>query len=79
MTSKLTLQVDNIKTSFEFDGEEVTFNDLLKGFLGCMFAQGYVPGTEMYCFEDYLYQMKNIYSERHVSAELFDGVTREVK
>lgn len=72
--AKLTLEIDNIKTTYEIEDNVPSFDDLLHGFLGCMFAHGFVPGTEMNCFADYLYGMKDLYK---VDPEIFDGLIKE--
>ena len=45
--TKLSLSIDGITTTWEADTSNCTFEVVLKGFLGCMFAQGYIPGTEI--------------------------------
>lgn len=63
MATKLTLEIDGVITTYETNEEDQTFDDILHGFLGCMFGQGYVPGTEMHCFQDYIFGMENIYAK----------------
>ena len=45
--TKISLSIDGITTTWETDTSNCTFEEVLKGFLGCMFAQGYIPGTEI--------------------------------
>lgn len=63
MATKLTLEIDGVTTTYETNEEDQTFDDILRGFLGCMFGQGYVPGTEMHCFQAYIFGMENIYAK----------------
>lgn len=59
---KLTLTIGGTTTTWSSDNEDVTFDDVLSGFLGCMFGQTFVPGTEMDVFENYIHGMKNLYA-----------------
>ena len=63
--AKLSLEMDGIITTFEIEDKEegLTFDELLSGFLGCMFGQGYIPGTEMHCFREYINRMKPLYTK----------------
>ena len=45
--TKISLSIDGIITTWEVNTPDCTFEVVLKGFLGCMFAQGYIPGTEI--------------------------------
>lgn len=75
--TKLTLESDETKLTFELDTEEATFDEVLRGFLGCMFGLGYVPGTEMHCFESYINGMKPLYAKKEVPVDVFDGCIKE--
>jgi hypothetical protein len=70
--TKLTLEVDERKVTFELDEEDVTFDDVLHGFLGCMFGIGYVPGTEMHCFQNYIDGMSPLYVKQEIPEGLLD-------
>jgi len=62
---KLNLEIDGIKSTFESDSEEATFDEVLRGFIGCMFTQGFVPGTEMRCFAEYMGGMAPLYAKNY--------------
>ena len=62
--TKLTLESDGRKSSFELEDEDALFDDVLEGFLGCMFAIGYIPGTEMDSFRRYIYGMDPLYAKK---------------
>ena len=62
--TKLSLSMDGITTTLEVDTSNCTFEVVLKGFLGCMFAQGYIPGTEIKIFQDYITETKDIYNNK---------------
>lgn len=62
--TKLSLMIEDVTTTWESDSEDLTFNDILEGFLGCMFGQGYVPGTEMESFKRYISGMEPLYKDR---------------
>ena len=64
---KLTLEVEGRKLTFELNEDDVTFDDILHGFLGCMFGQGYVPGTEMHSFRKYINEMKPLYAKNELN------------
>jgi hypothetical protein len=69
---KLTLQDDDTKLTFEVDQEDASFDNVLRGFLGCMFGVGYVPSTEMRCFQEYIEGMKPLYAKREIPEDLFN-------
>ena len=52
--TKLTLQINGTTTTWEVDSNECTFDQILEGFLGCMWGQTFVPGTEERVFKEYL-------------------------
>ena len=56
--------MNGITTIWESDSSNCTFEEVLKGFLGCMFAQGYIPGTEIKVFQDYITEMEYIYNNK---------------
>ena len=60
--TKISLSMNGITTTWEADSSNCTFEEVLKGFLGCMFAQGYIPGTEIKVFQEYIIEMKDIYN-----------------
>ena len=62
--TKLSLSMDGITTTWEVDTSNCTFEEVLKEFLGCMFAQGYIPGTEIKTFQDYITETKDIYNNK---------------
>ena len=62
--TKISLSMDSITTTWETDTSNCTFEVVLKGFLGCMFAQGYIPGTEIKVFQDYITEIKDIYNNK---------------
>ena len=62
--TKLSLNMDGITTIWEVDTSNCTFEEVLIGFLGCMFAQCYIPGTEIKIFQDYITEMKDIYNNK---------------
>ena len=62
--TKLTLESDGRKLSFESEDEDVFFDDVLEGFLGCMFGLGYVPGTEISSFTRYIHGMESLYAKK---------------
>ena len=62
--TKILLSIDGITTTWEADSSNCTFEEVLKGFLGCMFAQGYIPGTEIKVFQDYITEMEYIYNNK---------------
>ena len=62
--TKISLSIDGITTTWEADSSNCNFEVVLKGFLGCMFAQGYIPGTEIKIFQDYITEMKDIYNNK---------------
>ena len=62
--TKISLSMDGIITTWEADTTDCTFEEVLKGFLGCMFAQDYIPGTEIKIFQDYITEMKDIYNNK---------------
>ena len=62
--TKISLSIDGITTTWEVDSSNCTFEEVLKGFLGCMFAQGYIPGTEIKAFQDYITETKDIYNNK---------------
>ena len=62
--AKISLSIDGITTTWEADTSNCTFEEVLKGFLGCMFAQGYIPGTEIKVFQDYITETKDIYNNK---------------
>ena len=62
--TKLTLESDGRKSSFELNDEDGFFDDVLEGFLGCMFALGYIPGTEMSSFKRYIHGMDPLYAKK---------------
>ena len=63
-TTKISLSMDGITTTWETNTSDCPFEVVLKGFLGCMFAQDYIPGTEIKLFQDYIIEMKNIYNNK---------------
>lgn len=69
---KLTLEAEGRKLTFELNEDGVTFDDILHGFLGCMFGVGYVPGTEIHCFQEYIDGMKPLYVKQEIPEDLFD-------
>ena len=77
MMTRLTLESDETKLTFELNNEEVTFDEILRGFLGCMFGIGFVPGTEMRCFEEYIHGMAPLYATKEVPVDVFDGCIKE--
>ena len=62
--TKISLSIDGITTTWETNTSDCPFEVVLKGFLGCMFAQDYIPGTEIKLFQDYIIEMKNIYNNK---------------
>ena len=62
--TKISLSMDGIITTWETDTSDCTFEVVLEGFLGCMFAQGYIPGTEIKVFQDYITETKDIYNNK---------------
>ena len=62
--TKISLSIDGITTTWETDTSNCTFEEVLKGFLGCMFAQRYIPGTEIKVFQDYITETKDIYNNK---------------
>ena len=62
--TKILLSMYGITTTWESDTSNCTFEEVLKGFLGCMFAQGYIPGTEIKVFQDYITEIKDIYNNK---------------
>ena len=52
--TKISLSIDGITTTWEADTSNCTFEEVLKGFLGCMFAQGYIPGTEIKVLQTFI-------------------------
>ena len=62
--TKISLSIDGITTTWEADSSNCTFEVVFEGFLGCMFAQGYIPGTEIKVFQDYITEMKDIYNNK---------------
>ena len=62
--TKISLSIDGITTTWEADSSNYTFEEVLKGFLGCMFAQGYIPGIEIKVFQDYITEIKDIYNNK---------------
>lgn len=62
--TKILLSIDDITTTWEVDSSNCTFEEVLKGFLGCMFAQSYIPGTEIKVFQDYITETKDIYNNK---------------
>ena len=62
--TKISLSIDDITTTWETDSSNCTFEVVLKGFLGCMFTQGYIPGTEIKVFQDYITETKDIYNNK---------------
>ena len=62
--TKISLNMDGITTTWGADTSNCTFEEVLKGFLGCMFAQGYIPGTEIKVFQDYITETKDIYNNK---------------
>lgn len=62
---KLNLEIDGEKSSFESNSEDNTFDEILQGFIGCMFAQGFIPGTEMRCFAKYMNGMAPLYAKNY--------------
>ena len=62
--TKISLSIDGITTTWEADSSNCTFEEVLKGFLGCMSAQGYIPGTEIKVFQDYITEIKDIYNNK---------------
>ena len=62
--TKILLSIDGITTTWEADSSNCTFEEVLKGFLGCMFAQGYISGTEIKVFQDYITETKDIYNNK---------------
>ena len=62
--TKISLSMDSITTTWEADSSNCTFEEVLKGFLGCMFTQGYIPGTEIKVFQDYITETKDIYNNK---------------
>lgn len=69
---KLTLEAEGRKLTFELNEDEVSFDDILHGFLGCMFGVGYVPGTEMHCFQNYIDGMSPLYVKQEIPECLRD-------
>ena len=62
--TKISLSIDGITTTWEVNSSNCTFEEVLKGFLGCMFSQGYIPGTEIKVFQDYIIERKGIYNNK---------------
>ena len=62
--TKISLSINGITTIWESDSSNCTFEEVLKGFLGCMFTQGYIPGTEIKVFQDYITETKDIYNNK---------------
>ena len=62
--TKILLSIDGITTTWESDSSNCTFEEVFKGFLGCMFTQGYIPGTEIKVFQDYITETKDIYNNK---------------
>lgn len=62
--TKISLNINGITTTWEANSSNCTFEEVLKGFLGCMFAQGYIPGTEIKTFQDYITETKDIYNNK---------------
>ena len=62
--TKISLSMNGITTTWEADSSNCTFEEVFKGFLGCMFAQGYIPGTEIKVFQDYITEIKDIYNNK---------------
>ena len=58
---KLSLTIDDVTTSWETTNIDSDFDEILQGFLGCMFGQTFVPGTEINVFKRYLEEVKDLY------------------
>ena len=62
--TKIILTIDDVTTTWETNKSDCTFKEVFEGFLGCMFAQGYVPGTEINAFQEHIVEMEYIYNNK---------------